>query len=69
MVSIVLAASKESEAELETLGFKKTEVWLKYGSSGKPTPEARTEAEHELFHMKHPPFMFLAASWWGAGPD
>lgn len=69
MVSIVLAASKESEAELEQLGFQKTEVWLKYDRGGGTTAEAKPRVEGEMFRMKHPPFMFLASSWWGAGPD
>lgn len=69
MVSIVLAAAKESEEELAKLGFKETKVWLKYDSGGGVDAVAKPRCERELFSMKHKPFMFLVSSWWGAGPD
>lgn len=63
-ISLVIAAQQGSEGELESMGFKKTEVWLK--TSGM----TKDEAEREMFRMTQPPFMFVGTeSWWGAGPD
>lgn len=66
-IIIVLAASPACEAELETMGFKKREVWAKMAPPG-PTPEAIEKGESEMFRMKSPPFQFLVKSWWGMGP-
>jgi hypothetical protein len=62
-VQISLAQNAECEAELTELGFRKEEVWIKW-SGGEPK-----EGERIFWSMKHKPFQFLSASFWGAGED
>lgn len=68
MIQIALAYSKESAAELEKMGFKKEEVYTKSigGISNKVT---KYKGESEFFLMKHKPWQFLVADFWGCGPE
>jgi hypothetical protein len=63
---IVLAASEECVRELEAMGFKKTEVWMK-DAPGMSTADQKAKGEAEIRAMNHKPYMFLVSSWWGMG--
>ena len=63
---IAFVWSEESAAELESMGFKKREVYLKEGPGG-PTVEADKKGNAEFFNMEHIPFQFITTSYWGMG--
>ncbi|HLE17637.1 MAG TPA: hypothetical protein VI728_05045 [Syntrophales bacterium] len=65
---IVFVWSEESAVELESMGFKKQEVYMKEDSGG-PTVEANKKGDAEFFSMKHKPYQFITTSYWGAGAD
>jgi hypothetical protein len=69
MVTIVLAASEESKAELKEMGFKEQTVLVHY-SLAVDSDQAKEKAKSEsrMFAMRDVPFMFTTTSWWGAGP-
>ena len=70
MVTIILAANKESEEELKTMGFKKEEVWVNYNlADGSTDAERKASGDRKVFAMRHRPFMFCTTSWWGMGVD
>lgn len=61
--------SEKSAVELESMGFKKQEVYMKEGPGGS-TVEANKKGDAEFFHMKQKPYQFITTSYWGAGnPD
>lgn len=65
---IALAWSKETSKELEEMGFRKTEVYIK-NAPGVTTEESKKLGDREFFRMKHPPYQFVTTSYWGAGSE
>ena len=65
---IVFAWSEESAVELESMGFKKQEVYMKNAPGG-ITEEEKEKGDAEFFHMESKPFQFATTSYWGVGFD
>lgn len=71
---VAFAYSEKTAAELESMGFRKQEVYIKQAPSAFPVPNGVSHSEHEkqlgdreFFAMQNPPFQFATVSYWGAG--
>lgn len=70
MIQIALAFSNQSATELESLGFKKAEVYIRpFYLVGKTKDEARAAGDSEFFTMNNIPFQFATTDYWGMGPE
>ena len=69
MKQVALAWSPATEQELIARGFRKVEVYVReWPGQGTTAIEVRN-ADADMFAMVNPPYQFLCASCWGAGPD
>jgi hypothetical protein len=65
MIAIVITTATENEAktakELEALGYRRQDVWLKFGVDG----AKKAEEEHKLFEARVA--QFIVGDYWGRG--
>ena len=69
MKQIAFAWSEECAKELEAMGFKKTEVYVKNISTTGTQEEVEEIATREFWRMKHPPYQFVSTSFWGVANE
>ena len=60
--------TEKSAIELESMGFKKQEVYMKNAPGG-TTEEEKEKGDAEFFSMESIPFQFATTSYWGVGFD
>lgn len=63
---IVFMWSDKSAVELESMGFKKQEVFIKEAPCGM-TEESNKKGDAEFFRMENKPYQFVTTSYWGMG--
>ena len=71
MVTIILSASKESEARAKAAGFKKQEVLIRHDGppiGDKERKKMKCALEYEMMSAVKPN-QFLVGEYWGACPD